>query len=90
MVLDYLASKEKVANATRRDYPGLNNMKMGVISTNSLRQKLAIVTVPETTACKLFHCGKTKIAWIICTIRRRTVPTRCFKCWVSGHMAKVC
>jgi len=50
----------------------------------------AVVAVPSSIAKVMKTEGKVRIGWVICRIREKKLPLRCFKCWQYGHIAKSC
>lgn len=50
----------------------------------------AVVRLPADIARKAMEVNTIRVGWVVCRIRERVRPTRCFKCWLYGHLARDC
>ena len=88
--LDCLTEKVEVEEALKRECPEVTNARVGITSVNARGQKLAVVEVPEQYARKLLNSGRIKIGWVVCRVRMRIVPTKCYRCLDYGHTSAAC
>ena len=88
--LDCLTEKNEVEEAIKRECPEVTNVRIGITSANSRGQKLAVVEVAEQYARKLLNSGKIRIGWVVCRIRIRAAPTKCYRCLDYGHTSANC
>lgn len=91
--IDEATTKEEVHEAITSKFEDAKDLPIKCIK--SLRAayrgtQTAVVAVPISTAKVMKNEGKVRIGWVICRIREKTLPLRCFKCWQYGHMAKSC
>ncbi|XP_070144949.1 uncharacterized protein [Drosophila kikkawai] len=52
--------------------------------------QIATVNLRPEHARRLLEKGKIRIGWVVCRIRQKTEPKRCFKCMGFGHNAVRC
>ncbi|XP_041451988.1 uncharacterized protein LOC121405376 [Drosophila obscura] len=52
--------------------------------------QVATLNLQPALAKKLLELGKVRVVWVVCRMRRRIAPTRCFKCMAYGHTAARC
>lgn len=52
--------------------------------------KQALVEVPGHIAEKVLKLSKIKVGLVICRVRRKIYPKRCFRCLQEGHVARFC
>lgn len=52
--------------------------------------KQALVEVPGNVAVTILKKNKIKVGLVICRVRRKTLPKRCFRCLEQGHLARFC
>ncbi|KAL7725922.1 hypothetical protein ACLKA6_000688 [Drosophila palustris] len=90
--LDEVTTEEEVLESLLSQF---GEIKINRTSILSLRRayggtQIATIKVPMDSAAKLDEAGKVRIGWVICRIRRKLSPTRCFKCMDFGHVARKC
>ncbi|KAM8702434.1 hypothetical protein ACLKA7_001765 [Drosophila subpalustris] len=66
-----------------------------VAATPALRKayggtQIATLALQPSIASKLLESGKVRIGWVVCRIRRKIDPKRCFKCMGLGHTSTRC
>ncbi|KAI5717436.1 hypothetical protein M8J77_005918 [Diaphorina citri] len=70
---------------------GKNSVKLHTLKANYRgSSKTATVGLKKDDAAKLIKDGKLRIGWVICRVHEIITPTRCFKCYGHGHVAKDC
>uniref|UniRef100_A0A0R3NVW3 CCHC-type domain-containing protein n=1 Tax=Drosophila pseudoobscura pseudoobscura TaxID=46245 RepID=A0A0R3NVW3_DROPS len=52
--------------------------------------QVATLNLQPALVKKLLELGKVRIGWVVCRVRQRIAPTRCFKCMAYGHTAARC
>lgn len=91
--LDEVTTKEDVFNALAENLANTSVMK--ALTIKSLRKaysgtQTATVSLPAEAAKQLIEIGKVRIGWVVCRIREKLNPTKCYKCMEFGHIAKTC
>lgn len=90
--LDETITKEEIVEALQRD---LNKTDVKIDAIKTIRKayggtQTALVNLPVETAKKLAEIGKLRIGWVVCRVRELIIPTKCYRCWHYGHLAKNC
>ena len=89
--IDCVTEIKEVEEALRKEFPTVGEAQVRLTPENSKGQRVAIINLSEKDAeCILEKGGKIKVGWVVCRIRRRATPSRCFKCLGFGHMAQNC
>lgn len=52
--------------------------------------KQALVEIPSHLAITILKETRVRIGWVMCKVRKKEAPKRCFRCLENGHMARVC
>ena len=52
--------------------------------------RTALLKVTMEAARKLLEKGTVRIGWSGCRVREVVRPTKCFRCWLFGHIARNC
>ncbi|XP_053945758.1 uncharacterized protein LOC128855129 [Anastrepha ludens] len=90
--LDEITTKDEVHEAITSQFRELN---VPLSSVANLRKayggtQTATLKVTPEIATKLTAAGKIRIGLVICRIREKLDPKRCFKCMEYGHVAARC
>ena len=90
--LDEVTTEEEVLESLLSQFGEIRINRTSIISLRRAYggTQIATIKVPMDSAAKLDEAGKVRIGWIICRIRRKLSPTRCFKCMDFGHVASKC
>lgn len=51
--------------------------------------QIAVVNLPQL-ARKVLGLGKICVGWVICRVRKRRQPIKCYRCWQYEHLAQNC
>lgn len=91
--LDEITTKEDITEAIRTQIKDLN--LFGEHSIRSIRAayagtQTALVSLPALEARLLIDARKIKIGWVVCRIREKPNPKKCFRCFEYGHLARAC
>lgn len=91
--IDEVTSKEEVYEALVRQEGELETLQFTAIK--SLRRayggtQIATVGLSAALAARLIKTAKIRIGWVVCRIREKIKPRRCFKCMDYGHTAANC
>lgn len=90
--IDEVTSKEEVLEALKNNFAELKLSPSNILSLRRAyggTQTATISLVPES-ASKLIKAAKVRIGWVVCRIRPKISPMRCFKCMDFGHAASKC
>jgi len=90
--LDEVTTKEEVLESLIAEF---GEIQLSAASIVSLRRayggtQIATIRLPAKSAEKLLEAEKVRIGWVVCRVRRKTTPIRCFKCMEFGHVAGRC
>lgn len=90
--IDEVTTMEEVCLALNSQIP---DIEINPSNIRSLRKayggtQTATISLPSVVAKKLIEVGKVRIGWVICRIRAKVQPRRCFKCLDFGHMSRNC
>lgn len=91
--IDEVTSKEEIIDALRKFSDNMKNLQCDVLK--ALRPaygstQTATISLNAHLANKLLDAGKIKIGWVVCRIRQKITPKKCFKCLDFGHIAVNC
>jgi hypothetical protein len=91
--IDEITTKEEVFQSVVAKFDDEKVLSMSIIK--SLRKaygetQIAVVGLPKVVARRMAEAGKIRIGWVICRIREKTTPLRCYKCLDFGHRSRVC
>ncbi|XP_036322300.1 uncharacterized protein LOC118736311 [Rhagoletis pomonella] len=91
--LDEITTKENIAEAIRNQIKELNHLNESAIK--SIRAayagtQTAVVNLPAQEARLLLDAQKIKIGWVVCRVREKPNPKKCFRCLEYGHIARDC
>lgn len=82
---DIIASlRKEVPEAAIEDF-SVTSVRASYSGTNR-----ATVMVASRWAAQILERRSVRIGWVSCRVRRKDVPTHCFKCWAGDHMASSC
>lgn len=89
--IDEVTTKEEVAEALEI----FLGKSLQMSDVKSLRRsyggtQIATVGLNAPLANKLIEAGKIRIGWVVCRVRQKISPRRCFKCLDFGHIAANC
>ncbi|XP_053968474.1 uncharacterized protein LOC128869901 [Anastrepha ludens] len=90
--LDEITTKEEVHEAVARQFQELEipiSAILGLRKAYGGTQTATLKVTPEI-ATKLTEANKIRIGLVICRIREKIEPKRCFKCMEYGHVAVSC
>ncbi len=91
--LDEISTKEEIIRAIQEQVD--TTVSVNSDSIKSLRKSYnytqsALISLPVTLARAVLEKGKLRIGWVICRVREKVYPSKCFKCWQTGHQARNC
>lgn len=91
--IDEVTSKEEIIDALRKSSDSMKDLHCN--SLKSLRPaygstQIATICLSAHLANNLLDAGKIKIGWVVCRIRQKITPKKCFKCLDFGHIAAHC
>lgn len=91
--IDEITTKEEVFQSVVGKFDDEKEFSMSIIK--SLRNaygetQTAVVGLPKVVARKMTEAGKLRIGWVVCRVREKTSPIRCFKCLNFGHRSRAC
>lgn len=91
--IDEVTTEEEILEALRKFSNKMENLQMSSIKTirtayGGTRTATVSLGVPQANI--LMDAGKIKIGWVVCRIRQKVLPKRCFKCLDFGHIAVNC
>lgn len=91
--LDEVTTKEEILDALVCRLG--SDKDLGLDCIQSLRKaygntQTAVVKLPAEETKKLTDAGKLRIGWVNCRVREIVKPTKCYKCWQYGHLARNC
>lgn len=90
--LDEVTTTEELLEALITQFGEIGASPSSIISIRKSYggTQTATVKLHADKAEKLAKEGKVRVGWVICRIRRKTQPMRCFKCMEFGHIASRC
>lgn len=50
----------------------------------------ALLSLPVSLGMAILSRGRLRVGWVVCRVREKKYPTKCFKCWGMGHLARNC
>ncbi|KAI8115399.1 hypothetical protein CVS40_12361 [Lucilia cuprina] len=91
--IDEITTKEEVHEALVNLSEDFKEVRLTVVK--SMRKayggtQIATIGINAILANKLIELSKIRIGWVICRIREKVAPRRCFKCLEFGHPAAKC
>lgn len=91
--LDEVTTKEDVYDAIKRMSDKFEMVQQSAVKT--IRRayggtQTATIGLSPALANILLQEGKIRIGWVLCRVREKIVPRRCFKCLNFGHTAVRC
>lgn len=91
--IDEITTKEEVLEALVNFSEKMSNLQEA--SIKSLRRgfggtQIATVGLSAPLANILCDAGKLRIGWVVCRVRQKLSPRKCFKCFEFGHISVNC
>lgn len=91
--IDEITTKEEILESLNKVADSMNDINISAIK--SLRRaygntQTALLSLSAPLANALLTMAKIKIGWVVCRIRQKITPRKCFKCLDYGHIAAKC
>lgn len=89
--LDGTTTKEEVYEAVQKELGDSVTLE-SVVSVRETYSgtRTALLKVTTEAARKLLEKGAVRIGWSGCRVREVVRPTKCYRCWLFGHIARNC
>lgn len=90
--IDEITEKEDVSEALQKLPCLAGSCKPEVVMLRRAYggTQTATISLSADAATALLKEGKIRIGWVVCRIRERSIPMRCYRCLQFGHMARQC
>lgn len=90
--LEHGMSKDDISSAFAEAIPGSSPADFVVTSVTPsyAGTSRAFIRAPSECFGQIAENNRIRIGWVSCRIRRRSMPTHCYRCWSSDHLSSQC